>query len=80
MNQKLEQYLQFFIDHRQIDWLEQLAIVEFVINNRIYGTTKISLFIANYNREIRMRADIKKKKKVEKVIEFIFIFKLRVKD
>ena len=40
----------------------------------------MSLFIANYNREIRMRADIKKKKKVEKVIEFIFIFKLRVKD
>ena len=40
----------------------------------------MSLFIANYNREIRMRADIKKKKKVEKVIEFIFIFKLSVKD
>jgi len=33
--------------------------------------TKVSLFIAYYKREIRMRADIRKKKKIEKMIEFV---------
>ena len=31
---------------------------------------KLSLFIANYNRKLRMGVDIKRKGKVEKVIEF----------
>jgi len=30
----------------------------------------VSLFIANYRRELRMEVDIRKKGKVEKVIEF----------
>jgi len=33
--------------------------------------TKISSFIANYERKLRMRADIKKKEKVKKVMEFV---------
>ena len=40
MNQKLEQYLQFFVDHRQKDWPEWLALVEFAVNNKdisVYG-------------------------------------------
>jgi len=35
MNQELEQYLRFFIDHRQRDWPEWLTSAEFVINNKI---------------------------------------------
>jgi len=34
-------------------------------------TTKVSLFIANYGRELRMGANIRRKKKIEKVIEFV---------
>ena len=30
----------------------------------------VSLFIANYRRKLRMEVDIRKKEKVEKVIEF----------
>jgi len=30
----------------------------------------VSLFIANYRRELRIEVDIRKKEKVEKVIEF----------
>jgi len=30
----------------------------------------MSLFIVNYSRELRMRVDIRRKGKVEKVIEF----------
>ena len=54
MNQKLKQYLQFFIDYKQKDWQEQLASAEFAINNKTHSTTKISPFIANYGREVRI--------------------------
>ena len=71
MNQKLEQYLTFFVDHRQNNWPEQLALVEFVINNKAYSTTKVSPFIANYRRELRMEVDLRKKEKIEKATEFV---------
>ena len=35
MNQELEQYLRFFVDYRQKDWLEWLASAEFAVNNKI---------------------------------------------
>ena len=54
MNQKLEQYLRFFIDHRQKDWPEWLASAEFAVNNKVHTTTKVLPFMANYGRELRM--------------------------
>ena len=33
--------------------------------------TKVSSFMANYRRELRMDKDIKRKEKVEKAMEFI---------
>ena len=71
INQELEQYLQFFVDYRQKYWLEQLVLAEFVVNNKIYSITKISPFMANYNRELRMRVDIRRKRKVEMATEFV---------
>jgi len=59
MNQELEQYLRFFVDYRQKDWPEWLAIAEFVVNNKVHSATKISLFMANYRRELRMEAVIR---------------------
>jgi len=44
---------------------------EFAVNNKTYSATKVSLFMANYSREMRMRADIRRKGKVEKAIEFV---------
>ena len=67
MNQELEQ---FFIDHRQKDWPEQLVLTEFVINNKTHLITKVSLFIANYGRELRIGIDFRRKDKIEKAIEF----------
>ena len=32
--------------------------------------TKVSLFIVNYRRELRMRVDLRRKGKIEKVTEF----------
>jgi len=70
MNQELEQYFQLFVDYKQKNWLEWLVSVEFVINNKEYLTTKVSLFMANYRRELRIGIDIRRKEKIEKVIEF----------
>jgi len=67
----LEQYPQFFIDHRQKDWPDWLVSAEFAINNKVHLTTKVSPFIANYRRKLRMGIDIRIKRKIEKVIEFV---------
>jgi len=71
MNQELEQYLQFFIEHRQKDWLEWLAVAEFAVNNKVHTATKVSLFMANYRKELRMGGDIRRKGKVESATEFV---------
>ena len=71
MNQELEQYLQFFIEHRQKDWPEWLAAVEFVVNNKVYTATKVSPFMANYGKELRMEGDIRRKGKVESATAFV---------
>ena len=59
------------MNHRQKDWPEWLASAEFAVNNKVHTTTKILPFMANYERELRMRGDIRKKGKVEKVTEFV---------
>ena len=71
MNQELEQYLQFFIEYRQKDWLGWLAAVEFAVNNKIHTVTKVSPFMANYGKELKMGEVIRRKGKVESVTEFI---------
>jgi len=61
INQELEQYLQFFVEYRQKDWPEWLVSAEFAVNNKVYTATKVSPFMANYGREIRMGGDIRKR-------------------
>ena len=41
------------------------------MNNKVHMATKVSSFMANYRRELRMDKDIKRKEKVEKAMEFI---------
>ena len=45
-------------------------IAEFAVNNKVHLATKISPFIANYGRELRIGTDIRRKIKVEKATEF----------
>ena len=71
MNQELEQYLRFFVNHRQKNWPEQLVLVKFTVNNEVYSATKVSPFMENYDRKLRMEANVRKKKKVEKTTEFV---------
>ena len=70
-NQELEQYLWFFVDHRQKDWTEWLMTVEFVINNKMHSVTKLFLFMVNYRRELKVGVVIRRKGKIEKATEFV---------
>ena len=46
-------------------------MAEFAVNNKVHSTTKVSLFMANYSREMRMEVDLRRKEKMEKAIEFV---------
>ena len=46
-------------------------MAEFAVNNKVHTVTKVSPFMANYGREMRMGGDIRKKGKVENVTEFV---------
>ena len=59
------------MEHRQKNWPEWLVLAEFAVNNKVYTATKMSPFMANYGRELRMEGDIRKKEKVESATEFI---------
>ena len=59
------------MENRQKDWLEWLASAKFAVNNKTHTTTKVSPFMANYGRELRMGEDIRKKEKVESATEFV---------
>ena len=59
------------MEYRHSDWPEWLAIAEFVVNNKVHLATKVLPFMVNYGRELRMEADIRRKRKVEKVTEFV---------
>ena len=59
------------MEYRQKDWPEWLAMAEFVVNNKIHTVTKVLPFIAKYVKELQMGADIRRKRKLEKAIEFV---------
>ena len=46
-------------------------MAEFVMNNKVHMATKVLPFMANYERELQMGTDIRRKGKVEKVTEFV---------
>jgi len=71
MNQKLEQYLRIFIDYRQEQWLDWLETAEFTYNNKIYLATKVSPFKTNYDQDLRIGFEGKKKRKYKAVEKFV---------
>jgi len=48
-----------------------LAAAEFAVNNKIHMATKVSPFMANYGKELRMGEDIRRKGKVESATAFV---------
>jgi len=47
-----------------------LSSVEFTVNNKTDSATKVSLFIANYGKELRMGINIRRKEKIGKTAKF----------
>ena len=48
-----------------------LVSAEFAVNNKVHSATKVCPFITSYSRELRIEVDIRKKRKIEKVTEFV---------
>ena len=42
-----------------------------MVDNKVHTVTKVSPFMANYGKELRMGGDIRRKGKVESVTEFV---------
>ena len=40
------------------------------MNNKTHSVTKVSPFIVNYSRKLRIEVDIRRKRKIEKAMEF----------
>ena len=57
------------MEYRQRDWPEWLATAELAVNNKVHLAIKISPFMENYRRELRIGVDIRRK--VEKATEFV---------
>ena len=47
-----------------------MASAEFAVNNKVHLAMKVSPFMANYSRELKMEVDIRRKGKIEKAMEF----------
>ena len=62
--------MRIYINHRQNNWSEWLAMAKFAFNNKVHTATKMSPFKINYGRKLRMSFDIRKKRKNEKAEEF----------
>jgi len=75
VNQKLQQYLRIFIDHRQEQWPDWLGTAEFVYNNKVHLSTKTSPFKANYGQDPRMGFKVRKKGKYEGAEKFVMKMK-----
>lgn len=48
INQEVELYLRTFINHRQSDWADWLALAEFAYNDKVHTATGSSPFFVNY--------------------------------
>ena len=50
INQEIEQYLRIYVNFRQNDWADWLAIAEFAYNDKVQASTGHSPFFVNHGR------------------------------
>ena len=58
INQSLEQYLRFYVNYQQDDWVDLLPIAEFVYNNTPHTATGVTPFFANKGYHPRMTVSL----------------------
>ena len=54
VNQEVEQFLRIFVNQRQDDWNEWLAIAEYAYNDRIHASTHSSPFMMDMGQNPRL--------------------------
>ena len=64
-----------FINHRQEQWPDWLGTVEFVYNNKVHLSMKMSPFKANYGQDPRIEFEVRKKEKYEGAGKFVMKMK-----
>jgi len=60
-----------FINYRQEQWSDWLETAEFVYNNKMHSSTKISPFKANYRQDSRMEFEVRRKGKYKGIEKFV---------
>ena len=50
VNVVIKQYIWIYTLYLQDDWINWLIFAEFIVNNFVLETTKVSLFLANYGQ------------------------------
>ena len=51
INQTLKQYLRYYVNYHQDNWVELLSMTQIAINSKISNITKISSYFVNHERE-----------------------------
>jgi RNase H-like domain found in reverse transcriptase/Reverse transcriptase (RNA-dependent DNA polymerase)/Integrase zinc binding domain/Chromo (CHRromatin Organisation MOdifier) domain len=65
INQEIEEYLRLFVNHKQTDWAEWLALAEFCYNDREHTSTKQTPFFSNLGLHPRKGGEPRRELKTE---------------
>src|SRR3981189_2828411 len=72
VNQELEQFLRLFVNQRQDDWEELLALGEFQYNNHVHSSTQQTPFMVDSGRHPRMGFEpLEPRSKLASVNDFV---------
>ena len=62
----MKQYLKYYVNYQQDNWIELLFTAQFTYNNSTQAFTKISSFQAEYNKNMNMNDEMIKSKENNK--------------
>lgn len=70
VNQEIEQYLRLFVNHRQDDWFDWIALAEFSYNNRMHSSTKSTPFMLDNLQNPRLGIEPIRESRLESLEDF----------
>ena len=68
LNQIMKQYLKCYMNYQQNNWIELLSAAQFTYNNSTQTFTEISLFQAEYSKDMQINNKMIKSKKNDMII------------
>src|SRR5882672_10181951 len=70
VNQEVKCFLQLFINQRQDNWYEWLAIAEFAYNDRIHASTRLSPFMMDTRQNPQLSIEPLRESRLETLNDF----------